>query len=229
MNISSMFYAVLLLQAGPIGPEAVGENLPVPDKEMPTQVETAKFGDREEPIIMLQNVPSAVDIRIQQAMEEIVSHTGVKSNFTVAPANIANALAYINSSGARLLLYNPTFMENVHARVCKDWGVYGVVAHEVGHHLQGHIMRGADMNFHQLELEADEFAGFVLYRMGATLEEAQRSTANLSQPQDTATHPGTARRLEAIKAGWMRARGIAADEFFNDERRRQREATQRRP
>ena len=229
MGIFSFFYAALLLQAVPVGPEAVGENLPAPDKDLPTQVEMAKFGDREQPIIMLQNIPSAVDIRIQQATEEIVNHTGIQSNFTVAPANIPNALAYINNSGARLLLYNPTFMENVHARVCKDWGVYGVVAHEIGHHLQGHIMRGADVNFHQLELEADDFAGFVLYRMGATLEEAQRSAANLSQPHDTATHPGTARRLEAIKTGWMRARNIAADEFYNDERRRQREAAQRRP
>jgi Zn-dependent protease with chaperone function len=226
MALSGIFHAALLLQAGPICGGIIGQSLVA---EAEAEAEAEKFESQQPPIIMLQNIPSAVDIRIQQAMEEIVSHTGVKSNFTVAPANIPNALAYINNSGARLLLYNPTFMENVHARVCKDWGVYGIVAHEVGHHMQGHILRSMDMNFHQLELEADDFTGFVLYRMGATLEEAQRSTANLSQPQDTATHPGTARRLEAIKAGWMRARGVAVDETYHDAQRQQREAASPTP
>ena len=222
MALSGIFHAALLLQAGPICGGIIGQPLVA-------EADADKFDSQQPPIIMLQNIPSAVDIRIQQATDEIVSHTGVKSNFTVAPANVPNALAYINNGGGRLLLYNPTFMENVHARVCKDWGVYGVVAHEIGHHLQGHIMRSADMNFHQLELEADDFTGFVLYRMGATLEEAQRATANLSQPQDTATHPGTARRLEAIKVGWLRARGVAVDETYHDAQRQQREAASPAP
>lgn len=217
MNSSGLIYAALLFQSGPICTGTIGTPWLSGDK-------SEKFDERFEPSTLLQNIPSMLDVRVQKAADEIVSHTGIKSNFTVAPANVANALAYIGRDGSRLLLYNPMFMEDVFDNVCKDWGIMDITAHEIGHHLQGHIFRGVDIDYHQFEIEADEFSGFVLYRMGATLEEAQRSTAALAQLQDTATHPGRARRLEAIKAGWLRARDVAGHEGVADAQRKEREA-----
>ena len=46
-----------------------------------------------------------------------------------------------------------------------------ILAHEVGHHIRLHtVIPGRD---HEFELEADYQAGFILRRMGATLEQTQ--------------------------------------------------------
>jgi hypothetical protein len=219
MVLAGIFYAALLAQAGPAcfdAPTQLGQ----------MTVEPRKFDGSAGKVEILLNVSSFVDIRVQQVADEIVSHTGMTSNFAVAPANIKTTMAYIDDTGKRMLLYNPGFVEKASHRACKDWGITGVIAHEIGHHIKGHTLRGKGVNQHQLELDADDFAGFVLYRLGATLEQAQRATTNLRQAHDTPTHPGTARRLEAVKAGWLRARGIASDEGFYDEQRNRQAVSQ---
>ena len=218
MALTGIFYAALLAQAAPACVDA-------PTQPAQTTVEAGKFNDKTGKVDILLNVSSFVDIRVQQVADEIVSHTGMTSNFVAAPANIKTTMAYIDQSGKRILLYNPGFIEKASHRACKDWGITGVIAHEIGHHLKGHDLRGKTANPQQLELEADDFAGFVLYRLGATLEQAQRATAQLTQLEDTATHPGRGRRLDAIKAGWLRARAIASDESFYDEQRNRQAAS----
>jgi len=59
-----------------------------------------------------------------------------------------------------------------------------------------------------MELEADETAGFILYKLGATLEESQRAMKSESvSVEGSYTHPPRAQRLEAIRKGWEKARG----------------------
>src|SRR5690606_36946785 len=58
---------------------------------------------------------------------------------------------------------------------------------------------------HADELEADEFSGFVLRKMGASLADAQAAMAVLSDERDSYTHPGRASRLAAINNGWKNA------------------------
>ena len=59
-----------------------------------------------------------------------------------------------------------------------------------------------------MELEADETAGFILYKLGATLEESQRAMRSASVSiEGSYTHPPRAQRLEAIRKGWEKARG----------------------
>ena len=57
---------------------------------------------------------------------------------------------------------------------------------------------------HKWELEADEFSGFVLGRMGSSLKEAQSAIATLKYEKATSTHPAKANRMKAIKKGWTR-------------------------
>src|SRR5690606_26749161 len=68
------------------------------------------------------------------------------------------------------------------------------------------------------ELEADEFSGFVLRKMGASLAEAQAAMAVLSDERETATHPGRRSRLTAISNGWRNANNqmLAANNPVSD-------------
>ena len=78
------------------------------------------------------------------------------------------------------------------------------MAHEIGHHLSGHtIVPGGSQP--PIELESDKFSGFVLFKMGAPLKDAQNAIATLIPEKDGETHPGRRKRLAAIAAGWTEA------------------------
>lgn len=158
------------------------------------------------------------EMQVVTAARDIVEHTGLKMNFAVVSYDVPTAMAYMGSDGSRLLLFNPKFIASVNDRVSHDWGVMAVMAHEIGHHLQGHIFKN-DPNIYYRELEADEFSGFVLYRMGSTLEEAQLAVRNLAIDRDLPSHPKRDIRLAAIARGWFKAQSVAALEFQAAERR----------
>lgn len=81
------------------------------------------------------------------------------------------------------------------------------MAHEIGHHLQGHtLVPGGSRP--PSELEADDFSGFTLYQMGAELEDAQKAMATFGDPNGSATHPPRDQRLVAIEKGWDRAKKL---------------------
>jgi hypothetical protein len=143
---------------------------------------------------------------IQQMAADIVYYSGLVQNFVVEQGNVPNASADIQGSQRRVL-FNPAFLQQLHQVTGTPWGAYSVMAHEIGHHLQGHtIMPGGSRP--GLELQADEFSGFITSRMGATLEQAQLAMSRLVQEQGSATHPGRSTRLAAIKTGWDRARSL---------------------
>lgn len=80
-----------------------------------------------------------------------------------------------------------------------DWAGNSVVAHEVGHHLQGHAIT-AQGSRPAIELEADEFSGFASSRLGASLADAQAAIQALVV--DSATHLGKQALLAASVTCW---------------------------
>ena len=58
-----------------------------------------------------------------------------------------------------------------------DWAAISILAHEIGHHLNGHALNKEGSN-HRKELQADEFLGFVLARKKCPLEDAQSAVGN---------------------------------------------------
>jgi hypothetical protein len=134
---------------------------------------------------------------------EIIDVVGLKPRFEVRTANIENAAAVIYN-GKRYILYNERFLAAINNAVHTDWAGVSILAHEIGHHLNGHTLSSRGSN-HADELEADEFSGFVLRKMGATMEEAQAAIKVLSDERSSATHPGRSYRLAAISKGWRNA------------------------
>jgi len=139
----------------------------------------------------------------QEIVTEIMNVIGLKQNFTLRAAKVSNAEASI-SRHKRYILYNPEFIGWINNSTKDKWASVALLAHEIGHHLNGHTLRKSG-NRLQLELEADEFAGFVLRKMGASLEQSQRVMNYIAKEQKSKTHPARADRMLAIKNGWSKA------------------------
>ncbi|TNE58364.1 MAG: hypothetical protein EP344_10145 [Bacteroidetes bacterium] len=146
---------------------------------------------------------------------EIVDALGLQKNFTVKSSSVKNALA-TTDKGQRYILYSTTFLEKFKADAATRWAAYSVLAHEIGHHLNGHDFSEADTRKRKLlELEADQFSGSVLRMLGAALSEAQAGIETFGLEGESSTHPAKFARREAIASGWktrdewLRDRGMA--------------------
>jgi hypothetical protein len=153
------------------------------------------------------NEPSQAALEI---VEQILSYTGLPQSFDVYSANIYNAAAAM-VDGKRVILYDPQLITDIESVTNHNWPAVSILAHEIGHHLAGHTL--ADEFIMEFELEADYFSGFILYKMGATLEEAQSVMSLLRDHPNMQDHPPQAERLAAIENGWQEAArqtGVAA-------------------
>ncbi|WP_245590620.1 membrane-binding protein [Adhaeribacter aquaticus] len=146
---------------------------------------------------------SAPKAGARDIIKEIIDVVGLKPRFELREANIDNAAAVIYG-GQRYILYNRQFVAAVNNAVKTDWAAVSILAHEIGHHLNGHTLSRGGSN-HQDELEADEFSGFVLRKMGASLADAQAAIGLLSDEEGSHTHPGRSTRLASISKGWQSA------------------------
>ncbi len=134
-------------------------------------------------------------------IDEIISVMNLKVNFEVREANVPNAGA-VFFNNKRYILYNPNFIKQIDRAAGTDWASISILAHEIGHHVKGHVFKSNGGSSHQNELEADEFSGLVLKKLGASLEDAQIAMRMISGNRASATHPGKADRLTAIAKGW---------------------------
>ncbi|MGZ5285863.1 MAG: hypothetical protein ACXWB9_01705 [Flavisolibacter sp.] len=154
--------------------------------------------------------------------QEIIDIVGLKPNFEVREANVPNAAAIVYN-GKRYVLYNPTFIRQLEKSTGTKWAGISVLAHEIGHHLNGHTITASGSQ-PSLELESDEFSGFVLRKMGATLSQSQAAMKTLASVNASKTHPGQYDRLTAIANGWEKADAQLAGRKFEP-----RQANPRQP
>jgi hypothetical protein len=131
-----------------------------------------------------------------------------KENFSIREQNgINNAYATI-LQGRRYIIYDNHFLENLDSYAGTKWASISVLAHEMGHHYRNHVVdsRGSTP---PKEIEADYFSGYVMAKLGATLNEARAAMEQIAAPRASASHPGKADRLSAIEKGWNYASGVA--------------------
>ena len=136
-------------------------------------------------------------------IENIIAVVGLKPKFELREANIPNAAAVIFNS-KRYILYNPSFVTALNRAAGNKWASVSILAHEIGHHLNGHTLENGGSH-PAIELEADEFSGFVLKKMGASLQEAQVAMKIAASQKESHTHPAQGDRLYAIAKGWNSA------------------------
>lgn len=145
----------------------------------------------------------------QSVVQNILRQVGLSPNFVIKAANVPNAQAHI-SRGERYILYSEQFMSAIYNQTGDYWSQVTILAHEIGHHLNGHTLQ-TDGSRPVLELEADQFSGFVLYKLGASLPQAQAAVTALADEDGSATHPPKNARLEAIAVGYREARELAGE------------------
>ena len=144
------------------------------------------------------------DSRVEQMIEDIVGASGLKKNFRVVSSpDIPNAMAWVDGD-TRMIGYNPNFLDDVVRRTGTEWAVRSIMAHEVGHHLQGHTLQHGGSR-PPIELEADNYSGHIVRWLGGTLEHAQLAMNVIATERGSATHPGRGDRLHAIREGWHQA------------------------
>jgi Zn-dependent peptidase ImmA (M78 family) len=140
-----------------------------------------------------------------EMLTEIINVIGLVPNFELKEANVQNVQASV-SHRKRYILYNPEYISWINNATNDKWAAFALLAHEIGHHLNGHTIRKSGSR-PALELEADEFAGFVLYKLGASLEQSQEVMNYIAKTTASKTHPARASRMHAIQNGWNKAAG----------------------
>ena len=139
----------------------------------------------------------------RQMLTKIMDVLGLQASFELREAKVNNVEASI-AHRKRYILYNPSFINWINNATKDKWAAIALLAHEVGHHLNGHTIKKSGSK-PALELEADEFAGFVLYKLGASLEQSQEVMKYIANAEATRTHPARSSRMIAIEKGWSRA------------------------
>lgn len=149
---------------------------------------------------------------IAEAVKEILDAVNLAPNFVIqASERFKDNAVALQQGHYRYILYDPQFFNKVKSATGRNWSLYSILAHELGHHLNGHSLLpgGSRPN---LELEADEYSGAVMALLGASLEDAQAAMRLISGDSDSPTHPGKAKRLAAIQRGFEKRKPVPPQE-----------------
>ncbi len=157
-----------------------------------------------------------IEPNMVMGIHNILAEIGLKPNFLLVRCdNIDNCYATNipdrEVGQLRYIVYDGDFLDKIEHSAGTDFTSMSVLAHEIGHHLQGHVLDNKGSRPAK-ELEADQFSGFVLYKLGATLEQALAAMNILRDGVGSDTHPPRAERLVAIEKGWQDARAKATIE-----------------
>ena len=152
------------------------------------------------------------DKEAEDALNKILNVIGASRNFLLVSCDeISNALA-ITFKGERYILYDKDFIDKIED-MTNDWSGLFILAHEIGHHINGHtrdfllaevLDEQSKEKQREEELEADEFAGFIVANLGAKYNEVSELLDLIGSDTDDSysTHPNKDKRREAVKKGF---------------------------
>lgn len=141
----------------------------------------------------------------KQILQNMLDTIRWKENFSVKEQNgIRNAYATIINR-ARWIIYDNDFLEDIDAYASTKWASISVLAHEMGHHYYNHTVSGTGSTPPR-EIEADAFSGYVMQKLGATLNESVAAITAIASDRASSTHPAKKDRVAAITKGWNSAK-----------------------
>ena len=150
-------------------------------------VTSISFGQTKEELelcLLAQTNSFSSDTEAENALDRILGVIGASKNFVLTPCSEINNAIATTYKGIRYILYDKAFMRLINSRT-NDWSSLTILAHEVGHHINGHsrdliLAAGGVVEPKTLavrrkqELEADEFAAFIMAKLGAPLNPPNR-------------------------------------------------------
>ncbi len=203
-----LYYSFLVLLLLAIPPQLTAQNLNSYGGHSHTDNDAA----------LCQNLSHGSDAEAQRVIKKLCDKIGIYAHIeAVRCERVANCRAE-NIDGLPHIFFNPDFLNQAQTLdfsssklpTSTNWAILGVMAHEIGH-LQNHHharLRKNGESKKSLELEADEYSGCQLARMGATLPQAQKALY-LPDVSDAGTysHPARKDRLLAVEKGWRSCGG----------------------
>lgn len=120
-----------------------------------------------------------------------------------ATGRFHTAAARRAEDGTRVIYYNEEWLQRVVEQ--KEWQALTVLAHEIGHHFNNHTLSDLTMTRYQQELQADKFAGHIMFKLGYPLEKALSAYRELPDAILNSTHPLKKTRRQAVTVWWREA------------------------
>lgn len=149
---------------------------------------------------------------VLEEVKMICDATVIQQNFVVQRSNVDNALATIDANGNRVIYYSEAFFQTLNNKAYE----IAILAHEIGHHLNNNSFSRSDRSPTD-ELQADEFAGSILCKLGYTLEDAKNLLTLKCPVQGDGFYPPRSARIEAFITGYLKA-GCATSETKNPDK-----------
>ena len=146
-------------------------------------------------------------------LDKILAVVGAAKRFMLVPCDNTNgAFAYTSPTGNRYIIYDEEFMNSLSSSdEDRYWTNLFILAHEVGHHINGHTGTSeyeSQYESRQKELEADKFAGFVVSKLGADIDVIKNAFYSMQEfegDDSYSSHPNNTRRIEAAETGFNQA------------------------
>lgn len=157
----------------------------------------------------LERLPAQRLIEIEEIFETLIEASGKKGNFFLCPIVQQDGAFAVNAPAlegnvvfqGQFIGYNSRFMSVIRERI-GYWGETAIIAHELGHHVLGHTLIQGESN-PKIELEADYFAGQLMQKTGASLNNALFLPSQPFMQNGGTTHPDGQQRIDAFNAGWL--------------------------
>ncbi len=141
----------------------------------------------------------------KEILENMLDTIQWKENFSIREQNgIRNAYATIINQ-VRWIIYDNNFLEDIDAYTSTKWASISILAHEMGHHYYNHVVSSSGSTPPK-EIEADAFSGYVMQRLGASLNESIAAISTIATDRASSTHPAKKDRVDAITEGWNAAK-----------------------
>lgn len=146
------------------------------------------------------------DANARELVRQILSAVESNPNFQLRASNVATVTAGI-SGDTRIVLYNQ-FLFGAENKGRMKWINLAILAHQIGHHVNKHsLVKDAEQR-KAMELEADRFSAYVLFKLGASAEQAAYALETDDALNQPANYPSRSNRVDSIIAVWHSAKTV---------------------
>lgn len=135
--------------------------------------------------------------QFREAVNRVLSVLEFPLELDLRAANV-ESISAARAGDQQFLLYNTYFAEGLAE---DDWGAWTQLAHAVAHHVHRHSLDWTRERPLE-EIEADQLAGSILYRLGVRLPELQAVADSIPEHPER-PYPAPALRRTALTEGWM--------------------------
>jgi uncharacterized protein (TIGR02145 family) len=155
------------------------------------------------------------ETEVDNLVSEMLARFGARNRYIIMSCPQVDNCQAVLYKGRPYILFNPEFLQSVKrlnfssatlpTLQARDWSALTILAHELGHHINNHLINPLpDATARDMELEADQTAGFIIYMMGGEVRDML--PAYLKSPeQGSYTHPPRKARTDALEKGFRDA------------------------